>query len=53
MQAFWSVKDVGGGGGPKGPGERQRSLDASVFIPDQQTVPQMKDDIFSLILRPQ
>jgi len=29
------------------PGERWRSLDASIFIQTQQTVPHMKADIFS------
>ena len=34
-------------GGPKVPSERWRSLDASIFIQTQQTVPHMKADIFS------
>ena len=46
MQAFWSVKEAGGGG-PKWPTERKRSLDTSIFIQTQQAVPDIKADIFS------
>ena len=40
MQAFWSLKDAGGWGGPKVPTKRLWSLDASIFIPAQQTIKQ-------------
>ena len=43
MRAFWSVKEAGG----KRPIDRKRSLDASMFIPAQQTMPHMKADILS------